>query len=164
MMGTMASLNAKSNSIFDPVRKKWVDATPEEEVRQALIEKMVRELGYPLSLLAVEKEISQLPHLSLVETRKIPRRRIDLIAFGVNIHPQWPLFPLLMVECKAVPLTRRSTQQVIGYNALVQSPFLALANASGTLMGQYDHKTGLYTFQEGLFSYEKLVSLFRFGE
>lgn len=145
--------------LFDPVRKKWVESTPEERIRQALIQKMVGELGYPLSLLAVEKQLHQLPHLSLEDRKKIPHRRIDIVAFAVGMHPKPTLFPILMVECKAVPLTWKSSQQLEGYNAIVRSPFLALANGSSILTGQWDKNTGHYVFREVLFSYEQLLQI-----
>lgn len=151
-------LSKPNKEIFDPVRKKWVEATPEEIIRQGLIEKMLGELGYPPALLAVEKELSQLPHLRLVEKKVIPRRRADIIAFARNIHPDHVLSPLLMIECKAVPLTPKFAQQVIGYNSVVQAPFLALANGEQVLTGYFDQAAGHYDFASGLPPYSLLLS------
>ena len=43
--------------IFDTIRKRWLLLTPEEWVRQNFIQYLVQVKGYPLSLIAVEKEL-----------------------------------------------------------------------------------------------------------
>ena len=65
-------------------RKKWVAKTPEELIRQFLIGQMIEKLDYPKSLIAVEKELSQLPQLAVPITSKdqLPKRRADIIVFS----------------------------------------------------------------------------------
>lgn len=150
--------SSNRSELFDPVRRGGVKHTPEEQVRQALISQMVEKLGFPLSLLAVEKELRQLPHLLGQTIQKIPRRRIDIVAFAKNIHPDHPLFPLLLVECKSVALTPKVVQQVVGYNDLVQAPFVAVANQTHILTGSFDRDSGVFRFQEGLPSYAQLLA------
>ena len=150
--------SSKSSELFDPVRKGGVKITPEERVRQRLISRMVKELGFPLAFLAVEKELKLLPHLRLIPSNKIPRRRIDIVAFAKGIHPDYPLFPLLLVECKAVALTPKVARQVVGYNDVVKAPFVAVANEDHILTGGYDAESGLFRFQEGLPTYTQLLS------
>ncbi len=158
MMATMVSLSQK-NSLYDPVRKKWVEKTPEEIIRQALIQKMTGELGYPIFLLAIEKELARLPHLNLVPKEGLPKRRADIIVFAKEIHPEFPLFPLLMVECKVALLTPQFVQQVVGYNAIVKAPFLAIANESELICGSFDPEIGQYRFNQGLASYQYLLDI-----
>lgn len=157
-------LSKPSKQLFDIVRKKWVEATPEELIRQNLITMMTGELGYPLPLLAVERELNQLPHLQQIERKGIPKRRADIIVFAKNIHPQHALFPLLMIECKAVPLTPKWAQQVVGYNSTVQAPFLALANGDQILTGRFDVKIGHFHFESGLPPYATLIGATRLIE
>jgi hypothetical protein len=157
MMEIMGLLKPNSR-LFDPVRKKWVEPEPEEIIRQELIQKMLSELGYPLSLLAVEKELSLLPHLRLVQREAVPKRRADVIVFAKEIHPDHVLFPLLMVECKAVPLTPKFARQVVGYNSFVQAPYLALANGIQMLTGHFDQAAGHFRFESGLPPYEALLA------
>lgn len=144
--------------LYDPVRKLKVVATPEEEVRQAWLKWMIEDGGYPLSLLAVEKELATLPHLASLSKELLPKRRADIIAFANNIHPHYPSFPLLVVECKAVPLTDEVIQQVVSYNRTIAAPFLALVNGQGALMGKYDELSKSYRFFKGFFDYAKLLS------
>ncbi|MEZ5315386.1 MAG: type I restriction enzyme HsdR N-terminal domain-containing protein [Chlamydiales bacterium] len=147
-----------NESLFDPIRKKWVISEPEERIRQDLIQKMLKELGYPSSLIAVEKELFLLPHLLFESKERIPKRRADIIVFGKGIHPHYALFPLLMIECKALPLTSAFASQVIGYNTVVQAPYLALANKEQILTGTLDDTLGEYHFESGLPTYEFLMA------
>jgi hypothetical protein len=45
------------NEIFDVIRKKWLVLTPEEWVRQNILQFLLLKKSYPASLVAVEKEI-----------------------------------------------------------------------------------------------------------
>lgn len=117
---------------------------------------MVNQLGYPLGLITVEKELRQIPHLTL-SPQKIPNRRADIICFANGIHTAHSLYPLLMIECKATPLTKKVINQVMGYNYVVQSPFITIANENEVQTGWYDYSTGEYTFISYLPSYNDLI-------
>lgn len=158
MMETSESLKHKASFLYDPVRKRNVKATPEERVRQGWLKWMIEEGGYPISLLAVEKELASLPHLNTMQESSFPKRRADIIAFANNIKGDTPLFPLLVVECKSVPLTSEVIGQVTAYNSFIGSPFLAIVNDKGALLGRYDEELKTYQFFEGLYSYSKLLS------
>lgn len=90
---------------------QWVAATPEEVVRQNFIQKMLA-LGFPKGLISVEKNLA-------------PDRRIDLLC---HTTVKEKIVPLLLVECKAIEINRAAEQQVFGYNAAIQAPFICLAN------------------------------------
>lgn len=139
----------KSKSpLFCLIRQTWVTETPEEKVRQKLLAYMIQELGYPRAYLAVEKELKLMPHL-VHSSLEVPNRRADIICFGKNLHHQYPLFPFLMIECKAVPLTAKVLQQVVGYNHCVQARYIAIANQHEIRTGQLQ-ASGEYTFTEHL--------------
>lgn len=93
---------------------------------------MIGQLGYPRELLVVEKKLSSLPHLQL--KGDLPNRRADLLCFGKNIHPDYALFPLLLIECKEGPVERQAEEQALGYNHYVQAPYVALANEKGPFL------------------------------
>lgn len=146
----------KRKTIICAARKIAVELTPEEQVRQNLLSLMVNQLGYPSGYLAVEKELSQIPHLSLREV-KLPSRRADIICFGRGNEPNSPLLPLLLIECKAIKLSLKVINQVIGYNYFVQSPFIAVANAQEIRFGACDPRTGEYSFLPYLPRYQDLT-------
>lgn len=119
---------------------------------------MIDRLGYPLGYFALEKSLSQLPHLS--PSTHFPKRRADLIVFGKNIHPQEPLYPLLLVECKAVPLTRKTLQQLKSYNQFIKAYFIAAVNETCLYWAPSSSSVCPdVSIETGFPSYEKLLSL-----
>lgn len=102
--------------IFDPYRKKWIIFTPEEWVRQNFLNFLVDVLKYPVSLIAVEKEIS------LGEIKK----RFDIVVYTRNSKP------FMVVECKEmnVALSENVLQQAIRYNTNMQARYIIITNGS----------------------------------
>lgn len=145
------------NQVFCLMRKEWVIATPEELVRQKLVHHLIHDLAFPWSHIALEKSLRQMPHLTLADQLKLPHRRADLVCFAKNIHPQFNLYPLLLVECKAVKLSERVVNQVVGYNHFVKAYFIAVVNAEEVRTGWYDEATKKYNFVNFLPKYEELV-------
>lgn len=129
--------------IYCPVRKSRCKALPEEKVRIGLINHMINTLGFPEYSLLVEKDLKGLPHLA-PEVR-VPDRRADILCFAKGIHPTIDLFPLLMVECKAVKITDKVIAQVVGYNHYVQAYFVCVANQHNIHVG-WRNKEGTYDF------------------
>jgi hypothetical protein len=90
-----------------------VAKTPEEIVRQSLLHKMLGSLGYPKSLIAVEKELSS------------THRRFDIVCFTPD-PKHGGLSPLLVVECKAEKMEKEALQQAMGYNSFLHAPFICI--------------------------------------
>ncbi|MBV9986517.1 MAG: type I restriction enzyme HsdR N-terminal domain-containing protein [Chitinophagaceae bacterium] len=103
--------------IFDPQRRQWVRLTPEEWVRQNMLQFLLQVKKYPASLIAVEKEIM------LGELRK----RFDLLVFK-NDRP-W-----MVIECKEmnVPLNEAVLRQTLNYNISLRASFLVITNGRET--------------------------------
>ena len=107
--------NAKNTlQIFDAIRKKFVDLTPEEWVRQHLIHYLINEKKYPASALSVEKQ------LLLNGTKK----RYDLVVYNTLLKP------ILIVECKApsIALNQLTIEQVLRYNLSLNVPYILVTN------------------------------------
>jgi hypothetical protein len=115
--------------IFDPVRKKYVALTPEEWVRQHVVQYLKQEKQVPLSLISVESEIR------LYKTRK----RFDIAVFDRNGHAR------LVVECKApsVPVTQEVLDQAVRYNLTLKVDFLVLTNGIQHIYCQIDTNKGV---------------------
>ena len=129
-------------------RKVWVAATPEEIVRQSWLHRLDAK-GFPKSLTTVEKELSQLAHL---HGHKVPSRRADILCFG---NKGDTLVPLLLIECKAVPITQKAMTQAIAYNYYIQAPYLAIANKEEIRFGWIKGDEG-YVFLPHLPSFHEL--------
>ena len=69
--------NEKQTLIFDIARKKYVVLTPEEWVRQHVVHFLIEEKQYPISLIALEKEL-------IIHTRK---KRTDILVFNSHGNP-----------------------------------------------------------------------------
>ena len=110
--------------IFDPVRKKYVSLTPEEWVRQHVIQYLKQEKQIPFSLIRAESEIR------LYKTRK----RFDIAVFDRNGHA------LLVVECKSpsLPVTQDVLDQAARYNLTLRVGFLMLSNGIQHIYCQID--------------------------
>lgn len=145
----------ETKQLYCFIRKEWVAHTPEELVRQTFITYMVQQLEFPPELLAVEQELRKLPHLA--NTTSIPERRADLICFAKEIHPKFPLYPLLLVECKAVTLNPKALEQAIGYNHHLGAYFIAVVNHEELQVGWYDLTKKKYRFVNHLPSYPELL-------
>ncbi len=144
-MAAMVS-SPQSREVYDSIRKRWVSATPEELVRQKLLSLLVDKLGYPPHAIAIEKKLSELPHLKEIE---VPSRRVDILCYESET-----LRPLLLIECKGVPLQEKMLSQVMGYNAFIGAPLICLANDGQFLLGWEDPKQAITL--DRLPSYEKL--------
>ncbi|MBR0194944.1 MAG: type I restriction enzyme HsdR N-terminal domain-containing protein [Paludibacteraceae bacterium] len=124
--------------IFCEWRHRWVRLTPEEWVRQQLLHRLVEQLGYPASLIAVEQAIQ------VGEAQK----RCDAVVYDRQMMPQ------MIIECKAetVPLTQKTLDQAITYNRKLNVPYLMLHNGVQTIC---IHGTDHYT--SGLPRYADLL-------
>jgi len=144
--------------LYCPIRKGWVAALPEERVRQRILSHMIDEKGFPASLIVVEKAIKQLPHLATEGIHSIPDRRVDVACFAKVSEG---LYPLLAIECKAVPLTSKVIHQVTGYNHYIRASFIAIVNEIELKTGWYDSVKNAYVFVDFLPSYQELLREFR---
>jgi hypothetical protein len=77
-------------TVFDPVRKRHVAATPEEGVRQAVLRYLLDVLRVPANLIGVEFSLASLEPGNL--------RRADIVVWRPGAGQ---LTPWLLVECKA---------------------------------------------------------------
>ena len=108
--------------LFDALRKQWVRLTPEEWVRQNMIQYLIQTKNYPSALIAIEKE------LKLGELKK----RFDVLIYDNN-HEPW-----MMIECKAmeVELHQKVLEQLMRYHISVPVPYLVISNGSYTYAWQ----------------------------
>ena len=106
------------DQIFDPFRKTWVLLTPEEWVRQNLLQYLVQNLQYPASLIAVEKEI-KLGELS---------KRFDIVVYKNEM-------PWMIIECKEakVSLNEKTMGQILQYQQVLTAQYLFMSNGHETM-------------------------------
>lgn len=124
--------------IFDEIRKKFIILTPEEWVRQNVIQFLLEEKKYPKSLINVEKvlKINGLP------------KRYDIVVFNsdgsVNI----------LVECKApqIQISQQTFDQIARYNMQLNASFLMITNGVNHFYCKIENEN--YSFLRELPNYE----------
>tara|TARA_B110000259_G_scaffold18731_1_gene19711 strand:+ start:2081 stop:2527 length:447 start_codon:yes stop_codon:yes gene_type:complete len=128
------TLKNKENKtyILDLIRKKNLLLTPEEWVRQHCINFLNSELGYPKSLINVEKQIKIHGRL----------KRYDIVVYtpqgSVNI----------LVECKApsILISQDTFDQIAQYNMTLNSMYLMLTNGKEHYFCFMDFENKTYRF------------------
>lgn len=132
------------DQIFDPIRKKFVRLTPEEEVRQHVIKTLTRCQGYPETHLAVEYGF------------KYNKRqyRADIVVFNRALQPR------LLVECKApsVTLTAEVIDQVVRYNYVLDVPYILITNGKVFYLCRRD-ADGAYLQQNRMPTFDELCEI-----
>lgn len=129
-METLESSLPKSR-LYCRLRKTYVAHTPEEEVRQSFISYLLDEKKMPEGWLAIEVSLSSF----VAPPLKPPNRRIDLLLFDGSGNG---LRPLMLVECKAVPLNGAAERQLLSYNLFVKAPFVCLVNQKERRFGSFN--------------------------
>ncbi|WP_299624201.1 type I restriction enzyme HsdR N-terminal domain-containing protein [uncultured Tenacibaculum sp.] len=106
--------NEKHYLIFDEIRKKYIVLTPEEWVRQHFVQFLIQERNYPLSLVAIEKQL-------VINNLK---KRSDILIFNSDGTPN------IIVECKApsVKITQDTFDQIARYNLKLNAKYLIVTN------------------------------------
>jgi hypothetical protein len=120
MYGVRLKNHASGTYIFDFIRKKWLILTPEEWVRQHVLNYLVTEKKIPASRISIEKE------LSLNDLKK----RYDIVVYDAQLRP-W-----LIVECKApyIQLDRLVVEQALRYNLVLKAHLLMISNGVSDLV------------------------------
>ena len=106
--------------IFDFIRKKWLVLTPEEWVRQHLLNYLITVKKFPLSVISIEKE------LLLNDLRK----RYDVVVYDNHLKPR------LIVECKApyIALDNTVVSQALHYNLTIKAQMVMISNGMSDLV------------------------------
>jgi hypothetical protein len=107
--------------IYDTIRRGWFLLTPEEWVRQNIIQYLTTIKKYPPKLIAIEKEIK------VGELKK----RFDIVIYKDDN-------PWMIVECKQmdIKLDEKTLQQILTYQSKVQAVFLAITNGNSSYLLQ----------------------------
>lgn len=117
--------------------------TPEEWVRQHLIEFLVNEKSFPRNLLHIEAGLK----LNTLQ------KRADVVAYNLEKKP------VFIAECKApfIEISQKTFDQIAAYNMTLQVPYLLVTNGLIHLCCHINHKEKKYTFLEDIPTYKQLV-------
>lgn len=130
--GVKTKQGADGTTVFDPIRRRWVALSPEEWVRQHVVNYFIHDLGCPASLIAVEAKLV-LNGMS---------KRADLVLYSRSGAP------LVLVECKAptVSIGQGTFEQAARYNLIHKVRYLMVTNGIKHYCCQVDHQRGSVDF------------------
>ena len=135
-------IKSKENKqfIFDIIRKKYVVLTPEEWVRQHIVHYLITEKETPISLIAVEKQL----------TINTLIKRFDILVFNKKGLPQ------LIIECKApsIKITQETFDQIARYNLKLNTNYLMVTNGLQHYFCKLDHENKQYKFLKDIPNYK----------
>lgn len=118
--------------LYDPIRKKYVAATPEEWVRQLFLHFLIEDKNINKNRIAVEKQL-------IINGLK---KRFDILFYDsqMNTHT--------LIECKApnVPIGEQTFFQASTYNLALKAPFLIVTNGLETYHCSIDFETSSFSF------------------
>ena len=131
------------STVFDPLRRKEVPLTPEEDVRQQLIRWLNSDRGVPMTLMASEYSLS-------FNKMNI---RADIVIFNREGNP------LFVIECKApsVKLDQEVVDQVVRYNIVLKSKYLMITNGDESILFKYDGESGKYECVDDVPEYNRMI-------
>ncbi|MBC7641881.1 MAG: type I restriction enzyme HsdR N-terminal domain-containing protein [Flavobacterium sp.] len=126
-------------SIFCVIRKKFIFLTPEEWVRQHVVQYLIVEKKYPKSLINVEKT------LKINDLTK----RYDVVIFNNNGSIN------VLVECKSadIKISQGTFDQIARYNLTLKANLLMLTNGLNHYFCKIDFDNEKYSFLEILPTY-----------
>ena len=119
-------------AIFDPIRKKFILLSPEEWVRQHVIQFLLEEKKYPKSHINVEK---------LLKINDL-KKRYDVVVFNTDGTIK------VLVECKApdIKISQTTFDQIARYNLTLKAEFLMLTNGHNHYFCKMDFEKEKYQF------------------
>lgn len=132
-----------NDKLYDPLRRKDVARTPEEEVRQGLIQWLNKAKGVSLNWMMSEYGFKCGPMAY----------RADLVIFDKHLNP------VLLAECKAptVPIDRSVIEQGLRYNQQLRVKYMLFTNGQGYRIAKLDAAENRFIFVDACPTYEEML-------
>ena len=123
-------------AIFDEIRKKFIILTPEEWVRQHVVQFLLQEKKYPKSHTNVEKLL----------TVNDLKKRYDVVVY----NPDGSI--AVLVECKApeIKISQDTFDQIARYNLTLKANYLMVTNGLNHYFCKMDFENEKYVFLKEL--------------
>lgn len=131
-------INTKDHKtrVFDPVRRKYIILTPEEHVRQLLLQYLIRNKKISIHKLMVEKQI-KVGALT---------KRFDIMIVDKALKP------LVIIECKkpGEPIKNSVFEQISNYNQTLHAKYLMVSNGIEHYCARMNYKDKSYNLLQNL--------------
>jgi len=137
-------------TLFDSSRSILVQATPEEHVRQELVQILIEKMSIPIEAIQTEFPLHYLDSSTLM--------RADVVVwYRENRYDHDK--PLIVFEVKAphVEITDQTLDQVLSYQEILQCPFIGITNGKQSFLYEVDQEGKINLLAESIYSYEQFV-------
>jgi hypothetical protein len=127
-------------AIFDEIRKKFIIDTPEEWVRQHVVQFLLQDKKYPKSHINVEK---------LLKINGL-NKRYDVVVYKPDGNIT------ILIECKApgVKISQSTFDQIARYNMTLNADYLMVTNGLNHYFCKMDYQNEKYDFLTDLPEYQ----------
>lgn len=135
---------------YDIYRKKLIEITPEETVRQRIAAFFEQKYGVPREMIALEVPMSYYV--------KGISGRADIVIHALDEESQ-SIYPVTVIECKNedVFLTERVAEQAVRYCDVLGGTYIAITNGLELKFAAYDEKSDSYIFLDEILSYSQMT-------
>ena len=127
-------------AIFDEIRKKFIIVTPEEWVRQHVVQFLLQDKKYPKSHINVEK---------LLKINNL-NKRYDVVVYKPDGNIT------ILIECKSpgVKISQSTFDQIARYNMTLKAEYLMVTNGLNHYFCKMDYQNEKYDFLTDLPEYQ----------
>lgn len=136
---------------YDTYRKKLIEITPEETIRQKVAALFEHQYGVPKDMILLEVPMSY-----YVEGAS---GRADIIIHMFDEEEQC-IYPVTVIECKneKVFLTDNVVEQAIRYSDTIGARYIVVTNGIDLRFAAYDEDTDGYVFLDNILSYGQMLN------
>ena len=136
---------------YDTYRKKLIEITPEETVRQKIAALFEQKYGVPKDMISLE--------VPLTHYAQGVAGRADIVIHELSEDGK-SKYPVTIIECKneEVFLTDKVVDQAIRYCDVLGGNYIAITNGLELKFAAYDEETNSYVFLEEVLSYAQMVN------
>lgn len=136
---------------FDTYRKKLIEITPEETIRQKIASLLESKFGVPKEMISLESPMCHyIPGVT---------GRADIIVHALDKTTN-EIFPLAVVECKNsnILLTDKVVDQAIRYCDALGGTYILITNGIDLHIATYDNNSDNYIFLDKVLSYKQMLN------
>lgn len=134
---------------FDLIRKKLIEAKPEEVFRQKFINFLIHELKVPEELIAIE-----LP----IKNTNNENRFADVVIFYVDDEGEH-VFMVIELKAPNVAISDKVWDQALSYAEILEPRYVLVSNSNITEAIKYDNSLSNYTLIDRVSSYEEILDI-----
>lgn len=120
----------KSGKIFAPLQNKYLEAKPEEKVRQEFICRLINDYGYTLEQMAQEVQLT-------TSSRGTGRASADIVIWKTKEEKEQNKTAFMVIELKAEALTLKPEDFYQGYNYATWSRAKLFVISNGKIVKIY---------------------------